>query len=450
VVSFDASLPGTPAAEWRSDARFASLPPLELDGVTGLTVVAAHPDDESLGAGALIAQAAALGLPVRVIVVTDGGASHPGSAGARDALRRVRAAEVTAAVARLAPSARLILLDYPDGAVREHQERLAAELELLLESAHPGAIVVAPWRGDGHRDHRIVGEVVAEAVSRGPARLYEYPVWLWHWATPGSTEVPWREFVALAPTGAAAAAKSDAIAAHTSQIAPLHGAQPVLRADFLEHFAGGAEVFVGASTGTDLDAEYFERLYARNDDPWRLASRWYESRKRAVTLAALPAERYGAALEIGCSIGVLTEQLAARCDDLLALDVSEAAVQRARERLAGLSGVAVERADVAGGLPPGPYDLVVLSEVGYYFDPAGLDLLASRILQSLAEGGTVVACHWRHPVADYAQRGDDVHERLAVVLGPALTRLVRHEEEDFVLEVYCADPASVAAREGLS
>jgi len=201
-------------------------------------------------------------------------------------------------------------------------------------------------------------------------------------------------------------------------------------------------------TETTLPGDYFDALYARHDDPWGFESRWYERRKRALTLASLPAERYASALEIGCSIGVLTEQLAQRCDSLLSTDVSSAALQRARERLAGTSIVRFELADDATPLPDGPFDLIVLSEVGYYFSHEALGRLTEQLGDRLAEGGTLLACHWRHPVADYPLSGDDVHLALAGILG--LERISRLLEKDFVLDVFTTDGRSVAEKTGLA
>ena len=128
-----------------------------------------------------------------------------------------------------------------------------------------------------------------------------------------------------------------------------------------------------------LPGGYFDALYARHDDPWGFETRWYERRKRAITLASLPEERYATVLEIGCSIGVLTEQLAARCASILAVDISQQAVDRARARLRQQGHVTVERADVGRRFPERHFDLVMLSEVGYYFDPDSLDTLLERI-----------------------------------------------------------------------
>ena len=470
-MTFDAAQPGTPAALWLGDARAAGLPALDLSVVDRLVVVAAHPDDESLGAGALIAEAAMRGLPVTVIVVTDGAASHPHSPTITpDELRRLRASEARLAVHRLSPDAEVHLLAFPDGAVAENRAAITTALGDLLPDL-PG-LLVAPWRGDGHIDHRIVGEICAELAAGGSFSLLEYPVWLWHWAAPDDADVPWQRFVALEPRGDALAHKQNAIAAYASQAEPLSdqpGDEAMLLESFLENFRGKRELFVRDERATPaavemvetrvekheaaetnpLGADYFDAIYARADDPWGFADRWYEKRKRAVTLASLPNERYSSTLEIGCSIGVLTEQLAARSDALLAVDVSRAAVESARARLADEPGVRVELADVASAFPSGTFDLILISEVGYYFERDVLQAVLAEAVAALSPGATLVLCHWRHEVADYALRGDEVHEIAASVFAGVLNRLARHDEDDFVLEVYSADARSVAARTGL-
>jgi hypothetical protein len=203
---------------------------------------------------------------------------------------------------------------------------------------------------------------------------------------------------------------------------------------------------------TSLPAEYFATLYEQQDDPWGFATRWYEERKRSVSLAALPEARYDAAFEPGCSIGMLTEGLAPRCGSLLATDVAEAALQQARRRLKDYPSVRFERRAVPDEWPDGEFDLIVISELGYYFEVQSLGRLLDRVEGSLRPQGTLLAVHWRHPVADYPLTGDAVHERIAQ--RDALCRTVSHLEEDFVLEVYLKAPAgapsqSVAARSGL-
>jgi SAM-dependent methyltransferase len=191
---------------------------------------------------------------------------------------------------------------------------------------------------------------------------------------------------------------------------------------------------------------YFDDLYERHEDPWGYTSRWYEERKRALTLASLPERRYETVLEIGSSIGVLAEGLAERADRLLAIDVSAAAVERAARRLAPLPHVRVERHDITARVPQGPFDLIVLSEVGYYLGAAALDEVLRGVRDALSPSGELVTVHWRHPVAGLELDGDAVQ---AAVGRLGLHRLVRHEEEDVLLEVHARDPRSVARRTGL-
>ncbi len=192
-----------------------------------------------------------------------------------------------------------------------------------------------------------------------------------------------------------------------------------------------------------LPGDYFDAMYARESDPWGFASRWYEQRKYALTLAALPDRAYDRALEVGCSVGVLTAALATRCRSLLGLDPSAAALATARERVP--AHVQLRRGAVPGDWPAGTYDLVVLSEVGYYLSPGDLTTLLDLVERDLAPGGTVVACHWRHPVADYPQTGDAVHAALQ-----RWPRLSRTQEEDFLLDVLVPGGGpGVARREGL-
>ncbi len=201
-----------------------------------------------------------------------------------------------------------------------------------------------------------------------------------------------------------------------------------------------------------LPGDYFDAMYAAADDPWAMRTRWYEQRKYALTTAVLPRRRYAEAVEVGCSVGELTALLATRCDRLTAWDVSAAAVARAQARTAGLPGVRVEQRAVPGDPVPA-CDLLVLSEVLYYLDPEDLAVVLARAGDALRPGGTLLAVHWRHPVADYPQTGDAVHAALRAAL--PWPRAAAHEEPDFLLDCWVAAPAddaraaSVAAAEGL-
>ncbi|CAN5490283.1 hypothetical protein BH10ACT4_BH10ACT4_05040 [soil metagenome] len=447
-MTFDAAEAGTSVETWSGDDHLRSLEPLDLSTVTGLVVIAAHPDDETLGAAGLIASAVDRALPVTVIVATDGAASEAhGSEDQADELRRRRAIEVRSSIRILNPMAAVLFLELPDGRTREDRDSLRSLLDSHLAGLPTGTIAVIPWRGDGHRDHRVVGEVAVEASRAAGLEFIEYPIWMWHWGTPGSDAIPWERMVALELSEKSRQLKSRAIAEFSSQLESTATRPAVLRPDFVEHFRRRVEVFID-SRGNSLDAAYFDALYAKREDPWRLATRWYETRKRSITVASLPLPRYERGLEIGCSIGTLTAELAPRCDTLLAVDLAADALDTARQRLREHPQVSFARLDASTTFPSGRFDLIVVSEVGYYLSRRDLIALFDSIASHLEPGGTVVLCHWRHTVTDYPLAGDEVHEIMRSTT--TLSRTVRHEEVDFILEVYGTDAVSVAEHERLT
>lgn len=462
MVSFDHRDPGTDESVWAA-ALDRPVPDLDLD-VDRIVVIAAHPDDESLGAAGLIATASARGIPVDLLVVTDGEGSHPASPTHTPAvLGLLRRRELLEAVDRVGLTSAPVFLGLPDGGTDGYRDAIASVLHETLDRAPVARVLVlSPWRGDGHRDHRVVGEIAEEVCAQRGIRSRAFPIWLWHWG--GGDDVPWARAERLSLDAAARAAKTRALDAHASQLEPLSrapGDEAMVHARMRAHFERDAEVFFApdaetppagevatpARAGT-VGQDYFDDMYARHDDPWGFDSRWYEERKRSVLLAALPRRRYRAAFEAGCSTGALTARLAERCDRVLAVDLAPAALERARRRLSGRANVEFRRAMLPEDWPEGTFDLVVLSEVAYYWGDGDLDRGLTAAVSSLSTDGHLVACHWRHPVAEYPRSGDSVGDTLAA--RPDLVRLVRHEEEDFVLEVYGHPGArSVAADAGL-
>jgi SAM-dependent methyltransferase len=193
-------------------------------------------------------------------------------------------------------------------------------------------------------------------------------------------------------------------------------------------------------------AEYFDNLYAQGSDPWGLGDRFYECRKRNLLVASLPRERFRRTFEPGCAIGLLTVELAVRCDEVVAWDGVQLAVDQTGKRVkaAGYAGrVDVSRARIPAEWPDGRFDLIVLSEVAYYC--ADQRRLKARIEDSLSADGVLVACHWRHRALDHPVTSEHAHE----ALGRDLHRLVLHREADFLLDVWTRDGVSVAAAEGI-
>ena len=185
-----------------------------------------------------------------------------------------------------------------------------------------------------------------------------------------------------------------------------------------------------------LTPEYFDDVYNANDDPWNFTSSEYEAAKYATTAAALPDKNYQSALEIGCSIGVLTEKLAPLCQSLLAIDVNEKALNQARSRCADLPNVRFQKMGIPSEFPEENFDLIIVSEVGYYLSAADWKRACAQIISRLNWLGIILMVHWTHFVADYPQTGDAVHDSFAELGAGKLKHLDAKRTEDYRLDVW--------------
>lgn len=453
MVTFSHADTGTAESEWEASG-LAVLPELPLDpaelGAMTFIVLAAHPDDETLGAGGFLARLNAAGAAIDVLLCTAGEASHPESPTTTpEQLAAVRLSEFRAAVSGLAPGASRQFLHFRDGHLAADRDRIAAAVsESIAAAGRPAdqVVIVAPYRSDGHTDHDVLGTVAAELAAQGGHGLLEYPVWYWLWASPA--DPAWQSWVRVQLTPDEQRAKAAALLAHSSQTQPLSdqpGDEALLAGSFVEHFSRPWETFAwhGPAGGTNSsdDAErIFDAVHGGNVDPWSYTTSWYERRKRALTLAILPDAAYVSGLEIGCSIGALSVELAARCREFVAVDASSAALVQAAERLSGHAAARTLHLTVPQQWPDGSFDLVVVSETGYYLAAEELAELFTRVKASLNPGGTLVLCHWRHPVAGWELDGDTVHAMARQQLRWPTQGLYR--EKDFVLEVFVA-PAGI-------
>ncbi|WP_019516957.1 SAM-dependent methyltransferase [Sphingomonas sp. Mn802worker] len=184
-----------------------------------------------------------------------------------------------------------------------------------------------------------------------------------------------------------------------------------------------------------IGADWFEGLFAEQGDPWHFETSDYERAKYDHSLASLPRERYAAALEIGCANGVLTQRLAARCDDLLAVDVSQTALAAAQARCADLPQVRIEQRQVPGDVPPGCFDLVVLSEVIYYWDRADLSRAANYLSAHVVSGGDLLLVHWIGET-DYPLSGDEAVEGLRRLMGNGVEVVHAERREQYRLDLW--------------
>jgi trans-aconitate methyltransferase len=178
-----------------------------------------------------------------------------------------------------------------------------------------------------------------------------------------------------------------------------------------------------------LPPDHFDAIYAADPDPWRFATSPYERSKYAATLAALPKPRYASAFEAGCSIGVLTAELASRCDAILSVDAAEAPLIEAKRRCENYPSVRFERMFIPGQWPAETFDLVVLSEIVYYLSAEDVGRLASRVAGATNSGADIVLVHWTGDT-DYPLSGDEAAELFIASLGSfaKLDRAERHHE----------------------
>jgi LmbE family N-acetylglucosaminyl deacetylase len=231
--------PGTAESHWRSWPGLDSLPVADLTQWTSAVVIAAHPDDEVLGAGGTIALLAASGARLRLVAVTDGEYSHADLVD-KAALAQRRVAETAAALGVLgAQDTEVIRLGLPDTCLARHEDELTG---LLQELTSGFGVCLAPWPHDAHADHDAAGRAARRAC---PGSLC-YPVWMWHWALPGDRRVPWHRGLRVPLPDGVMETKRAAIRCFTSQLEPRRvSGQPVLPPGVLAHFRRPQEVLFG-------------------------------------------------------------------------------------------------------------------------------------------------------------------------------------------------------------
>lgn len=164
-----------------------------------------------------------------------------------------------------------------------------------------------------------------------------------------------------------------------------------------------------------LPPSYFENMYRQDPDPWDFETSNYEALKYQTTIDYLPKANYTSALEIGGSIGVLTALLARRCESLLSIDVSQTAQDRAIARCRDLPQVRFKIASVPQEYPNQMFDLILLSEVGYYLSWDDLKKTQQLTLEHLQLGGHLLLVHWTLYAKDYPLTGDEVHDSFSQI-----------------------------------
>jgi trans-aconitate methyltransferase len=187
-----------------------------------------------------------------------------------------------------------------------------------------------------------------------------------------------------------------------------------------------------------LPTTYFDDVYRANEDPWAFETSPYERAKYEATMTALPNDHYKSAFEIGCSIGVLSEMLAQRCDKLLAVDASELPLKTARQRLAAYPQVTISQMSIPNEFPDQPFDLILMSEVGYYLALDDLKQVRQLLIDHLETNGQLLLVHWTPFVHDYPLTGDQVHELFleSTGAGKPLIHLLGQRTDKYRLDLF--------------
>lgn len=236
---------GTSEGHWLGWLAHARLGTAVLPGAGArrAVVLAAHPDDEVLGAGGLLHRLSRTGWQVDVVWASDGEASHPHSRAVTPAeLAALRRQESLAARELLGVNGTTRWLGLPDSGIGEHEPALRDAVADLVAGAD---LVLAPWHADGHPDHEACGRVAVEVAARESTPVWELPIWAWHWGEAGDLAPRWphARVVHLGPEEQHA--KAAAVQAFTTQVHPLGDGPedaPVLPPSVLARFARPVEV----------------------------------------------------------------------------------------------------------------------------------------------------------------------------------------------------------------
>jgi LmbE family N-acetylglucosaminyl deacetylase len=225
-------VPLTSEAAWLT--VFRGLADWEVPFVPTL-VLAPHPDDETLGAGGLIAKLCRAGIPVTIVAITDGEGAYADT----PHLGGIRVLEQNEALRRLGvPECRIRRLRLPDRNISGYEDQL---VDLLIPLVTADMHLVAPWRRDFHPDHEAAGRAAARVAQRKELTISYYLFWTWHRGEPSMLDGLAVRKLALSDWELKS--KLHALQAHVSQFEHEAG-QPILSPELLAPAQRAFEVYI--------------------------------------------------------------------------------------------------------------------------------------------------------------------------------------------------------------
>ena len=410
-----------------------------------ILVIAPHADDETLGCGGLIAESARKGIGISVAVMTDGSRSHPNSKTHNSAaIRDLREKEVRAALDALgAFDAEILFLRRSDGYLAsegDDAERCADVLADLIERQGIGTMFVT-WGDDPHPDHKAAYQISRLVAARRPAtRHFAYPIWGLTLAADERLTTPSKPALRY-EIRLTKARKLAAIECFDTQLGGVIDDDPDafrLSDEDIERFSQDFETFIDLRSSdaeiSSVPTEHFDNLYRQNADPWNYVANNYEQDRFSATVAALPKPHYRRGLEIGCSIGVLTEKLAAYCDQMLGIDCSSLALEQAHRRLERLPNAEAALMRAPDEMPDGSFDLIVLSEVLYFFSEKDLRTVQAFVASRLDNDGTCILVNFLGDT-ESPKTGAEAADRFIQLSEFALRSVTQQEFDGFRIDV---------------
>ena len=381
-------------------------------------VIAPHPDDETLGCGGLIALLRKASVPIQAMILSDGRNSHPGSrTHPPQRVAEIRKEESLRAGRIIGLESESIrFLSLTDSAFPLEN---TAEFDCIVQALtkhidvfKPQSILVT-CRDEQHPDHRKAFQIAYHACTRANCmpRLFEYPIWAWHPHKKSQVPQAHRYDTFGLDISQVKDLKRQGIQEHISQTTDLIGdsAEKYCLTDSnLVPFLEDREIFLEPKTVT---AEYFQEKYEKNSDPWDYLQSEYEKKKRDATIEGLGDKCFKRALEVGSSIGVLTKRLSEVCEHVLGIDCAENAVNLASESARGTGAIEFKKCLLPAEFPRERFDLIVISEIGYYLSRNDLQELIVATANALVAGGTLLLVHWTGICIDHPLSARYVHAR---------------------------------------
>lgn len=448
-------LPVPPLATLTAGEVIKSLHTAPVANLADLTrgrpilIIAPHSDDETLGCGGLIALCAAAGIDVTVAIMTDGARSHLNSVKFNADMRRtMRENEVRSALDALsAHNAKLIYFREPDGYLESSgpaSDKILSSLDSLIRHSNCGSVFVT-WGADPHPDHT-ASYMLVEKLSHSckDVLFFAYPIWAFTLPHETTLKSPLEHPVRL-EIRQVKNQKRRAIECFATQISNLIDDDPEgfrLTPEHINLFCSDFEFFIEFAHQQSLKTvrvssvptEHFEKLYEKSLDPWNYKTNTYEQNRFDVTLKSLPRKEYRNGCEIGCSIGILTKKLAAICTKMTGIDCSAKALEQAKKNVSNIDNIQLKLMRVPEELPTETYDLIVLSEVLYFFSDNDLKVISDFVIKKLDYDGTCLLVNFLGDT-ESPMSGNEVAIRFSDLTFQDLKILSTKEYEGFRIDV---------------